>query len=42
MEHTKKNKRNLSINFTEFIMKKEEAPYDMGLVINKNPNYQPL
>ena len=33
MEHTKKNKKNLSVNFTEFIIKKEEAPYEMEIVI---------
>ena len=42
MEHTKKTKKNFSVKLTEFMMKKEEAPYEMAIIIKKNSNYQPL
>ena len=42
MEHAKKTKKNLSVKLTEFMMKKEEAPYEITIVIKKNSNYQPL
>ena len=38
MEQNIKKKKNLSVKFTEFIMKKEEAPYEMEIVIYKSPN----
>ena len=38
MEHNNKTKKNLSVKFTEFMMKKEEAPYEMEVVIKKKPN----
>ena len=37
MEHNKTNK-NFSVKLTEFMIKKEEAPYDMAIIIKKNPN----
>jgi hypothetical protein len=41
MEHNKKVKKNTSVKFTEFMMKKEEAPYEMEIVVRKNRNHQP-
>ena len=38
MEHAKKTKKNFSVKLTEFMMKKEEAPYEMTIVIKINPN----
>ena len=38
MEHAKKTKKNFSVKLTEFMMKKEEAPYEMEIVIKKRPN----
>ena len=37
MEHNKTSK-NFSVKLTEFMMKKEETPYEMKIVIIKNPN----
>jgi hypothetical protein len=33
MEHIYRNQQNFSVKFTEFLMKKEEAPYEMAVVI---------
>jgi hypothetical protein len=33
MEHAKKTNKNITVKFIEFMMKKEEAPYKMTLVI---------
>jgi hypothetical protein len=38
MEHNNKIKKNSSVKFTEFMMKKEEAPFEMEVVIKKRPN----
>ena len=38
MEHNQRNQKNFSVKFTEFMMKKEEAPYEMEVVIKKKPN----
>ena len=38
MEHNQRNQKINSVKFTEFMMKKEEAPYEMEVVIKKKPN----
>ena len=38
MEQYPKIRKNFSVKLTEFMMKKEEAPYDMAIIIKKNPN----
>ena len=38
MEYKKKEQKNESIEFTEFMMKKEEAPYEMEIKVKKITN----
>ena len=41
MEHIKKVKKNTSVKFTEFMMRKEDAPYEMEIIVGKYPKDQP-
>ena len=41
MEQNKKVKKNVSVKFTEFMMRKEEAPYEMRIFVEKNQNHHP-
>ena len=38
MEYQPRTKKNVSVKFTEFMMNKEEAPYEIAIVIKKRPN----
>ena len=38
MEYKPKTKKNVSVKFTEFMMNKEEAPFEMAISIKKRPN----